>query len=517
MLLWAPALEASSTSLHASPREDFVLPYSIQPIYYNLRDGMRLPLVHQDAHRYYYQIVYSGQLLTVAWAKVNAGAQAHGNELHIQRARNESLNRAYFFFDADKSYPVLERDGEALRIAYPGGSQTIALRVQARLFRLSTTGGDAPETGAATRPEASEATPALAALQERKVALRSSRPEALLPEDYHRAICRLQGGSHTGLGFVLWMSGNYYVVTNQQIALRQARPIIRTLDNQTLTAEAIEVAHDRGLARILIAQTPPAFASIRTPEFNESIDALAIQEASAELAVSSGRVTGIGPGVMQTDLDLAPANQGGPVIAHSDGALLGVANYQQFLRERALEAPEAGLLQVNRAGILIEDAIRWQHVSWEQAARSRQQYTLLNSFALETVGLLQAVWPQFKRPLNARLTDPALSRWLIQRNGMLVQWNDHFRAYPQANASPELDQAFQQSVSQYLRDQITHHNRLHSLLQTRSRQAQNLQPYPQTPYTEQLISTLRDTYERSIEIIEALNQRITQSPPQREP
>jgi hypothetical protein len=146
-----------------------------------------------------------------------------------------------------------------------------------------------------------------------------------------KSIVMVQAGNTRGSAFVTMIDNRRYLVTNAHVLTKGKSVAFITADGRNIvnSLSSYDFAEGRDLVRIFLpdglklASLP--LASL-PPKVNEPIVAIGNSLGQGAVAVSHGKVVGLGSDRFEIDADIVGGNSGGPIL-NSRGEVLGVATY----------------------------------------------------------------------------------------------------------------------------------------------------------------------------------------------
>jgi hypothetical protein len=489
----------------ATPKASFVAPYEILALHASFRSGASFPVRFADEASYYIRVHFGDQQHLVAWPRSDAAALEQDGFLKFRYAHRQSFDKGYLLFSRHQQYEVLDRAGGVLRVRYPTQQGQLTLRVLEAWFKLSLR-SDPNQTLQPHKRTTRELDPSHIA--QLKSQYRRPRPAPLQPEDYIEAVCILESPDSQGTGFVFWMQGNYYVLTNQHVALGQASPTIRTVTGRTFTPVLIEVAEDRDLARIMIEEPTAAFFATRDPQLDEAVVVLGNSQGAGRITHLPGSINGISAHEIEITAEIVSGNSGSPVIADDDGAVVGVATYLEKFASSPVEVQGTAFEHARRVGVRLDTPLNWLAVDWEQAHQTQLQFQQAEQFAQETLAMMHLTWLKPLEQIQVDLSDRTLQRWLGRRNELVGQFNTELASFSGGIKGSSQQAAFEQWRTRTYLTAVQHQVFLSRLMLGQAQQIELMRPYPMTAFTKQQLGKLIQAFEQLQDIHELAQERI---------
>lgn len=224
------------------------------------------------------------------------------------------------------------------------------------------------------------------------VAPQQVAPVALLPStqlmaDNSSTLVVIAGKNGGGCGFLCNMDGHTYVVTTAHILCENPGFTMSYNNGTPLTPGASAVAVGRDLVRIEVTGVPKTLDLLADITKNVKIgDDITILAGGGDTVVMrplDGRVTGVGPDLVETDANFVEANSGSPMIDRRSGKVLGMATYisTHKIVQTGLNPVE---VQILRFGGRLDGITQWEPINWQafyaQSAQLTDVQTLSNDF-----------------------------------------------------------------------------------------------------------------------------------------
>lgn len=487
-------------NLVAKPRATLTLPYKTESLRASFSAGSSFPILHSAGNDVYFQINYDGVIKTVQWPISDGSANIADGELTFRKDIRKTFQRAFILLSPGEGYNVKERlEGGLMQIEIPSNGQTLLVKVREEWFELLLSASDG-ESGKRSTPEVD----APEALREKH----RTKPNLVTPSTFVDAVCLIEGNNGSGTGFILWMDGNHYIITNQHVAFQNLKPTIRTINGETFNPLMVEAASDRDLVRILIAEEAKCFIGRRQPVMGEPVVALGNSQGAGRIIELRGRVNGLAQTEVEITSEIVSGNSGSPLVSLQDGAIVGVATYLEQIDEDSFYTRGTDFDKPRRVGVRIDDDIEWISADWRKAHRSNMAFQQQEAFATETALLMLVLWNAPFSPVELELSDTALSSWLKRRNATvagLLEFLNEVRANPQRFTSETfMDDYFEKH---YL-EQVNHQLYLTRLIRTHQQRLSHLGLHPDSEYTRSERNRILGVYRQCDKLTELAQQNI---------
>ncbi len=185
------------------------------------------------------------------------------------------------------------------------------------------------------------------------------------------AVIRTKEGS--GTGFVLKMNKKKFLITNRHvIADAEAQTIsFEFISGNKPTIKGFEIAKDRDLVRFVIDSSFICNGLSLSPTLNKQIgnDIIIYGNSAGVGAITEirGKITGLGPSVIETSAEFVQGNSGSPII-DTNNNVVAVATFATRGNPKDWVTKGTRFEGVRRFGVRIDNA-EWQRVNLDKFAR----------------------------------------------------------------------------------------------------------------------------------------------------
>jgi len=194
---------------------------------------------------------------------------------------------------------------------------------------------------------------------------------ALSPEilGYSRDIAIIEGKRGQGTGFLAKFKEGSALVTNAHVLSGNAQPTFRLGNGSTITMEGFRCAQDYDLTAIDSAAITDGIPVV--DDLNAIVhigDDVVVLGNSLGAGVATqifGKVTGIGPELVEIDAKFVAGNSGSPVIHVASGKVIGIATYSMIHKSNGAFGKDSALDGVERRfAYRLDNVAKWNTVSW---------------------------------------------------------------------------------------------------------------------------------------------------------
>lgn len=185
--------------------------------------------------------------------------------------------------------------------------------------------------------------------------------------EHRGSLLLVEGRKGVGSGFLCKMGDATMAVTNIHVLADNEGVKLTGLDRVQLPAGNAEIAVGHDVARIATKSESPPFELMEEVDKNVKIgDAVIVpgnSEGAGVVHPVSGRITGIGPRLIEVDAPFVSGNSGSPIIHVPTGKVIGVAT---FLVEKRVDEGRKGsvVVETRRFGYRLDSIAYWQPVNW---------------------------------------------------------------------------------------------------------------------------------------------------------
>ena len=240
-----------------------------------------------------------------------------------------------------------------------------------------------------------------------------------------------------GTGFVCKMGGTNYVVTNTHVLEGARKFELRTIDNAKLTPVRIELANDRDLTRLQITESQqPALAFAGGVIMGQNISVLGNSEGAGVITGLKGKVTGVGPKVVEVDAPFVSGNSGSPILDDA-GNVIAVATYLTKAANTNWTNQGTPFVQARRFGYRLQETVEWKPVTMAQFYTQASTLMDCDKFISDSAAIfwvfrnnqwenINVVTARQKNGDRLRYVDPDYSQAVLRFCGNLKTAEDAF-------------------------------------------------------------------------------------------
>lgn len=252
------------------------------------------------------------------------------------------------------------------------------------------------------------------------------------------SLVRISDENVIGIGFIVAMNGNQYIVTNANVVSGHNQLTFTTLSGQAVQPQKIELSATRDLARFMV--TDQKALSLKPVTENDPIAVLEY-EPSSKIKQYSGSCNGLGKDMIEVTADFTPKSNGSPLL-NAELQVCGAANFMTYFKmhRNSWEGTP------RRFAYRLDEA-HWYAPNWKMYNRTYgKNLREVDEFrtALYTV---TNDWMQ--HPKQEIETQGGLGlefdRWVKQHNGMVSDLSKKISKNNKGNANDAIVKRFQES------------------------------------------------------------------------
>jgi S1-C subfamily serine protease len=191
---------------------------------------------------------------------------------------------------------------------------------------------------------------------------------AQIIQDYHSSFVFVTGTSAAGSGFIAKLPGGNFLVTNAHVAAGIRDAQFRNLDGATVRGDVPSLAIGEDIFCMSMPAGGRPLQIMDDVDVNAAIGDPVVVLGNAEgggvVNPITGKIVGIGPGLVEVDAPFVPGNSGSPIIHLKTGKVIGVATYLIIRQYDAGTDKKLDRPMVRRFGYRIDNIKGWQSVSW---------------------------------------------------------------------------------------------------------------------------------------------------------
>ncbi|HEX4083376.1 MAG TPA: serine protease [Chthoniobacteraceae bacterium] len=211
--------------------------------------------------------------------------------------------------------------------------------------------------------------------------------------EYGKDLLIADGSKGEGSGCLIDYQGHTLIVTNAHIISEIGGAKFRELDSTEVPpASAFAFADGADLA--VAAQTTAAHG-LELANVDKEVavgdDVIVLGNSlGADVATKiTGKVTGIGPNLVEVDAKFVEGNSGSPIIQVKSGKVIGIATFAERPRVTALSGDSQYSSEWRRFGYRLDTVRLWQHPSPQQFAVESETYESVHKKTLSLIALAE--------------------------------------------------------------------------------------------------------------------------------
>ncbi|MES2570550.1 MAG: trypsin-like peptidase domain-containing protein [Verrucomicrobiota bacterium] len=223
-------------------------------------------------------------------------------------------------------------------------------------------------------------------------------------------------GGSTGSGFVAQLQGKTFLFTNIHVVAGMKGPRLTRLDRSPISpgAGSAAVGHD-----VMRYEAPPGARPLQIMEgvennalIGDDVVVLGNSEGAHVILPLEGKISGIGPNLVEVTAEFVPGNSGSPIIHKKSGQVIGIATYLvkrdlEWFSEKTADSEKAK--KIRRFGYRIDSISQWQPVFWVRFVNENSEVEQIHTLTRDLALLLDDIRDD-GRLMPGRHQNKALSR-----------------------------------------------------------------------------------------------------------
>lgn len=238
----------------------------------------------------------------------------------------------------------------------------------------------------------------------------------ILTQEQMEGIVLIEGeGGNTASGFMTKIRDVDFVVTNLHVLAQGGKFKVKNLRGEEIPVSGIFGALGSDIAIMRIAKAggtltlaPDVFKSVK---IGDRIVVVGNRLGGGVATQTIGQVKGVGPTRVEVNANFQPGNSGSPIVAVSNGDVVGVATYTSAQRADVEPSPNGTRSKSNIEkrwfGYRLDSVQKWEAID---LTRWSAQATRIDEFARTSYAIAGILWGQFGEAKE----DPAL-RDIVER------------------------------------------------------------------------------------------------------
>ncbi len=189
-----------------------------------------------------------------------------------------------------------------------------------------------------------------------------------------------------------------FLFTNAHVVAGMKAPRFTRLDRSpiSLGAAAVAVGHDvmrfEGPAMAKPLQLMSAIES--NALIGDDVIVLGNSEGAHVILPLNGKISGIGPNLVEVTAEFVPGNSGSPIIHKKSGQVIAIATYlvkrdMEWLSDKSTDADKAK--KIRRFGYRLDSVTKWQPVAWAQFAAEHRELEKIHELTRDLARLVDDV------------------------------------------------------------------------------------------------------------------------------
>lgn len=227
--------------------------------------------------------------------------------------------------------------------------------------------------------------------------------------DFSRFLVIVEGDKAVGSGFLAKSGDIIYLITNSHVLSGNTKLQATLLSGQPLSLGTLAVAEKYDVSRFTQMTSKEGMEILENLDselkIGDDVIVLGNSLGSGVVTELKGKVTGIGPELIEVDAKFVSGNSGSPVIQARTKKLIGIATFSEIRSMDGFGKDSKFNKVERRFAYRLDNVPSWHNTTWPKFA---QESSVLNAINLRT----EDIWNLAKD---------------IASNGKITDWNRHLR------------------------------------------------------------------------------------------
>ncbi len=215
------------------------------------------------------------------------------------------------------------------------------------------------------------------------------------PNAFTSSMAIIEGDQFTGSGFIAQFKDGPRLVTNAHVLSGNNTVKAKFMDGKSYSPDTIQVAQDCDIASFATDSTMKGVELLDDISHNVAIgDAIIVLGNSMGAGVVTqitGKVTGIGPNLVEIDAEFVSGNSGSPIIHVKTGKVIGIATYTLESKLEGRDKDSKFNNVVRRFAYRLDTVPTWKTIGWTNFVAEALKVEALKKHTEQFVSLLQDV------------------------------------------------------------------------------------------------------------------------------
>ena len=205
----------------------------------------------------------------------------------------------------------------------------------------------------------------------------------------------IEGDAGKGSGSIIRLKGNSLIVTNAHVLSGNGKISFRLINSTALNVGTLGIAFGYDLAVITQTTFEGGLEAMQEVEKNVSIgdDVVVLGNSKGAGVVTEipGKVTGIGPELIEVDAKFVAGNSGSPIIHIKTSKVIGIATYVEVPTLDAI-TKDSKFTQIRRFGYRLDTVPRWEFPAWDAFQREAKAIADIERKSQHLAALLRDIY-----------------------------------------------------------------------------------------------------------------------------
>jgi hypothetical protein len=202
-----------------------------------------------------------------------------------------------------------------------------------------------------------------------KVEQPKADPPAVGVNRFARSLLIVTGDLGAGTASIIRVGGKPVIVTNAHVLSGNSTVSFRALDGKAVPVERVGISSEYDLA---IAEAKDLGDALELAEnldstvaVGDDVVVLGNSQGSGVVTEIPGKVTGLGPSLIEVDAKFVEGNSGSPIVHSKTGKVIAIATFAKLEKLTSL-SKDSQFTEVRRFGYRVDTATAWEYPRWSR-------------------------------------------------------------------------------------------------------------------------------------------------------
>lgn len=216
-------------------------------------------------------------------------------------------------------------------------------------------------------------------------ALTAATPAALNFQQYAPYMAIITGDQSVGSGFIAAYEGGYYLFTNTHVLSSNSRVTAKLLNGKPIALNGVAVADSYDISALPQTTVTSGIEILKDIDQNVAIgdDVIVLGNSLGAAVVTeiTGKVTGVGPELIEVDAKFVAGNSGSPIIHVKTGKAIAIATFTMMRKMENFGKDSQFNSVERRFGYRLDNIGGWRNMTWQNFTK---EATVVNAIAKRT-------------------------------------------------------------------------------------------------------------------------------------